>query len=161
MSASSGRTVRGRRRSSRRCSAVGTRPREASGSDTASNRRTSRSRRSSSTSAIEGRALASYDGGWADYVRLREERRAVAEAPPPKQRKQRTQVAAKPAPKRPSELERLEAEIAEREGAVGELERRLAEDWGDVEKLAEHRRARDELQALLERWETLFERAQT
>ena len=58
-------------------------------------------------------------------------------------------------------MERLEAEIAGREGDVAELERRLAEDWSNVETLAAHRRARDELQALLERWETLFERAQT
>jgi hypothetical protein len=44
---------------------------------------------------------------------------------------------------------------------VAELERRLAEDWNDVETLAAHREARDELQALLQRWETAFERAQT
>jgi hypothetical protein len=37
----------------------------------------------------------------------------------------------------------------------------LAEDWNDVETLAAHRHARDELQALLQRWETAFERAQT
>ena len=43
---------------------------------------------------------------------------------------------------------------------VAELERRLADDWGDVETLAAHRRARDELQALLARWEELFERSQ-
>jgi len=66
--------------------------------------------------------------------------------------------AAKPA--QPTELDRLESEIAGREAAVAELERRLAEDWGDVETLAAHRRARDELRALLERWEAAFERAQ-
>ena len=44
---------------------------------------------------------------------------------------------------------------------MGDLERRLADDWGDVDVLAQHRRAREELQSLLERWETLFERAQT
>ena len=113
------------------------------------------------TLAIEERALTPYDGGWADYVRIRDERRAAAEEPVTKPRKERAKVAAKPAPNRPSELERLEAEIAARESAVAELERGLAEDWSDVEKLAEHRRARDELQTLLERWETLFERAQT
>ena len=114
------------------------------------------------TLAIEERRLASYDGGWADYVRVREERRAAAETPEPKQRKEAAKPAAsKPLPQRPSELERLEAEIAKRESAVAELERRLAEDWSNVQTLAAHRRARDELQALLERWETLFERAQT
>jgi len=44
---------------------------------------------------------------------------------------------------------------------VAELERQLAEDWNDVETLAQHRRARDELQALLQQWERLFERAHT
>ena len=44
---------------------------------------------------------------------------------------------------------------------MAELERRLAEDWNDVELLAAHRHARDELTALLQRWERLFERAQT
>jgi ATP-binding cassette subfamily F protein 3 len=108
------------------------------------------------TLAIEGKQLSSYDGGWAEYVRAREARATpapVVEKPrkTPKARPQR-----KPAP---SELDRLEAEIAERETAVADLERRLAEDWNDVETLAAHRRARDELQALLERWESAFERA--
>jgi uncharacterized coiled-coil protein SlyX len=61
---------------------------------------------------------------------------------------------------RPSELERLEAEIAAREQEVAELERRLADDWSNVETLAAHKRSRDALTALLERWEALFE-AQT
>ena len=43
---------------------------------------------------------------------------------------------------------------------VADLERRLAEDWTNLDTLAEHRRARDELQALLARWESLFEEAQ-
>ncbi len=115
------------------------------------------------TLAIEDRQLGSYDGGWAEYVRRREERRQAATAPAePKRPKARPQPE-RPEPKRaaPTELDRLESEIASREAAVADLERRLAEDWSDVETLAAHRRARDELQALLERWETVFERAQT
>jgi C4-dicarboxylate-specific signal transduction histidine kinase len=54
----------------------------------------------------------------------------------------------------------LEAEIAAREQAVAELEQQLAEDWGNADTLAAHRAARDELQALLARWEQLFEQAQ-
>jgi ATP-binding cassette subfamily F protein 3 len=108
------------------------------------------------TLAIEEQQLNSYDGGWAEYVRQREARRAPepVAAKAPRQAKPR-------APKRnnPTELERIESEIAERESAVVELERRLAEDWNDVEMLAAHRRARDELQALLQRWEQLFESA--
>ena len=44
---------------------------------------------------------------------------------------------------------------------IAELERKLADDWTDVDLVAAHRRARDELQALLARWEELFERAQS
>ena len=112
------------------------------------------------TLAIEDKQLNSYDGGWADYVREREARAAPPPpapepktAKPPKQRAPR-----KPAP---SELERIEAQIAQRESVVADLERRLAEDWNDVETLAAHRQARHELQALLQRWETMFDRAQT
>jgi ATP-binding cassette subfamily F protein 3 len=113
------------------------------------------------TIAIEDRRLNSYDGGWAEYVRQRETRAAPPPPPPPVERK-----AAKPRKqpakaKAPSELERIEAQIAEHETTVAELERRLAEDWNDVEMLAAHRHARDELQTLLQRWERLFERAQT
>ena len=113
------------------------------------------------TLAIEDRQLNSYDGGWAEYVRLREARTAE---PAPPARREAGQAQRKPRAARrptPTELERIEAEIAEREHTVADLERQLAEDWNDVETLAAHRRARDELQALLQRWETVFERAQT
>jgi uncharacterized coiled-coil protein SlyX len=63
-------------------------------------------------------------------------------------------------PRRPSELEEVEARIAAQEEAVADLERKLADDWGDLELLTAHRAARDELQSLLDRWETLFEQAQ-
>ena len=112
------------------------------------------------TLAIEERQLNSYDGGWADYVRLRGERTAVSEPPPvPKQPRQRRPRSQRPPSQ--TELQRIETQIAEREEKVADLERRLAEDWNDVEMLAAHRQARDELQALLQRWETAFERAQT
>src|SRR5947209_7798306 len=112
------------------------------------------------TLAIEDGELRSYDGGWADYVRARDARTAPAPPPSPAPPKRK---AAKPAPapaRRPSELDRVEVEIAAHEETVSQLERRLADDWSDVETLAAHRRARDELQALLARWEELFERSQ-
>ena len=59
-----------------------------------------------------------------------------------------------------SELELVESSIQERELEIADLERRLAEDWGDAEILAAHKVAREELQGLLERWEQLFESAQ-
>jgi ATP-binding cassette subfamily F protein 3 len=113
------------------------------------------------TLAIEDLQLNSYDGGWAEYVRAREARAAPSPSPSPPPKAAKTQKARPPRKPAPSELERIEAQIAERESTVADLERRLAEDWNDVETLAAHRHARDELQALLERWETAFERAQT
>jgi ATP-binding cassette subfamily F protein 3 len=111
------------------------------------------------TLAIEDRQLSSYEGGWAEYVRAREAR--AEPAPPPVVEKAKPRKRPAPQRERPTELERLEAEIAQRETTVADLERRLAEDWNDVEALAAHRRARDELQTLLQRWETLFERVHT
>jgi ATP-binding cassette subfamily F protein 3 len=110
------------------------------------------------TLAIEDGTLNSYDGGWADYVRQRE---ALAEPPPAPAPERKPKPAKEPRPvtRQPTRLERLEAEIERQEQTVAELEQRLADDWGDVDTLAAHRRARDELQALLERWEELFEQA--
>jgi len=65
-----------------------------------------------------------------------------------------------PKPKGPSELERIEALIASAEAELALLEERLAEDWSNVETLAAHKRSRDALASLLERWEQLFEQAQ-
>jgi ATP-binding cassette subfamily F protein 3 len=107
--------------------------------------------------AIEERTLRSYDGGWAEYQQRQVEPEPEAPAPTPRREKPR------PAPKEPrgpSELELLEGQIAEREAAVAELERRLSEDWSDVNVLDAHRQARDELQGLLSRWERLFDEAQ-
>ena len=105
--------------------------------------------------AIEDGTLRSYDGGWAEYIA----RRAEREAPPPPTEKPREppKPKAQPVRRRPSELDRLESEIAAREQTIADLERKLAEDWADVETLTAHRRARDELKSLLERWEALFE----
>ncbi len=114
------------------------------------------------TLAIEDGELRAYDGGWAELLRVREEREARAKPEPSAERP-------KPAPKRavpkakarrPSALERIEAEIAVREAEVAELEKKLADDWTDVDVLAAHKRSRDALTALLERWEQLFDQAQ-
>jgi ATP-binding cassette, subfamily F, member 3 len=108
--------------------------------------------------AIEDGTIHSYDGGWADYAqRQAEPEPEPAKPAPPRKEKPRPEPV-KPA--RPKALEQLEGEISQQEEAVAELERRLADDWSDVETLAAHRRARDELQALISRWERLFEEAQ-
>jgi ATP-binding cassette, subfamily F, member 3 len=111
------------------------------------------------TLAIENRSLRSYEGGWAELVRRREERQRAEEPAPPKVKKKAK--AAPPKQGGPTPLEVVEAEIARQEEAVAELERRLADDWGNVELLTAHRAARDELQQLLARWEQLFERSAT
>jgi ATP-binding cassette, subfamily F, member 3 len=112
------------------------------------------------TLAIEDGELHSYDGGWAEMLRRREERGARAAAAP-ESKPERKPKPAKPRPPRPTELERLETEIAAREAEVADLEQQLAADWSNVETLAAHKSSRDALQALLSRWEQLFEQAST
>ena len=123
------------------------------------------------TLAIEAGTIRSYDGGWADYVQASPlwtksanggagpvsetgEGSSRRKTRPERPRTERAR------PKRATELEQVEARIAEQEATVADLERKLADDWGDLELLTAHRAARDELQSLLDRWETLFEQAQ-
>jgi ATP-binding cassette subfamily F protein 3 len=106
--------------------------------------------------AIESGRLVPYAGGWAEYLRLRD----LATEPPPKPPRPPKE---RPRPSRSdgtSPLELVEREIARTEGRVKELERKLAEDWADVDLVSAHRVARDDLTALLARWERLFEEAQ-
>jgi multidrug resistance efflux pump len=80
----------------------------------------------------------------------------VADAPappPPKPRRERPKRPPKPAP---SALELVEAEVERAEARLADVEQKLADDWADVELVAAHKRARDDLQRLLERWEALF-----
>src|SRR6185437_8152453 len=105
--------------------------------------------------AIEDGALRSFEGGWAEYAQRRAE--PAEPAPEPRIRKEKPKQERAP---RPSELEELEGRIGRQEEAVAELERRLADDWSDVDALAAHRQAREELQRLISRWEQLFEEAQ-
>jgi ATP-binding cassette subfamily F protein 3 len=108
--------------------------------------------------AVEQHVLRSYDGGWADLQLARSS--APATEPPPKEKQARPQRI-RPARKvPPSPLELTEARIAETEVRVAELERKLADDWTNMDVLAAHRAARDELQRLLTEWEELFAAAQ-
>jgi ATP-binding cassette subfamily F protein 3 len=104
--------------------------------------------------AVEDGGIASYAGGWADYVRAQE---AEVPAPPPEKPKAKPERPRRPAKPKPTPLELVEAEVARAEERVADLERRLAEDWGDAELVAQHRTARDDLAALISRWEALFE----
>jgi ATP-binding cassette subfamily F protein 3 len=107
--------------------------------------------------AIEDGRLRSYDGGWADLERERSAP-ATAPAPPPPVGTAKP-VRPRPVKRSPSELERLEVEIGAAEARVAELERTLSDDWTNMDVLTAHRAARDELTALLARWEVLFEEA--
>src|SRR4051794_22716996 len=112
------------------------------------------------TLAIEDNELHAYDGGWAEMLRRREERAARAAEPVVVVKKTKATKPRQGAKPRPSELERIEAQIASAEAEVADLEKRLAADWSNVETLAAHKRSRDALASLLERWEQLFEQAQ-
>ena len=110
--------------------------------------------------AVEDGTLRSYPGGWADYVRIRAGEDAPP-APPPKEQPAKAKPApAQAKPPQPNELERIETSIEEREAELAELERKLAEDWGDADTLAAHKTVRDDLKRLLARWEELFDAAQ-
>ena len=108
------------------------------------------------TLAIEDGTIRVYDGGWADLVRSRAERRGeeTKEERPAKASKPRPAAQAKPGP---DPLAAVEREIEAKERRIGELEERLAADWSDVDTIAAHRLAREELQTLLARWETMLE----
>jgi ATP-binding cassette subfamily F protein 3 len=103
--------------------------------------------------AVENGRIASYPGGWADYVRAQE---GEVAAPPvvtaPKREKPK-----RPSKPKPTPIELVEAEVARAEARVAELERSLAEDWHDAALVAAHRDARDDLAGLISRWEALFE----
>jgi ATP-binding cassette subfamily F protein 3 len=103
--------------------------------------------------AVEDHAIASYPGGWADYVRAQEADGPPPLPPPPKEKREKPKRPAKP---KPSALELVEGEVERAEARVAELEQKLAADWGDVELLASHKAAREDLEALLKRWEALF-----
>jgi ATP-binding cassette, subfamily F, member 3 len=115
------------------------------------------------TLAIEDGTVRSYDGGWAEYVARREEAarsRAPSVTPAADVKKPARKARERPKAARPSELETLEKQIAMQEEAIAALEQRLAQDWGDVDAVAAHKHARDQLEALLARWERLFEASQ-
>jgi ATP-binding cassette subfamily F protein 3 len=110
--------------------------------------------------AVEDRRIVSFPGGWADYARAQAEDAGPPTAAPVPVRPKREQPR-RPAKPKPTALELVELEVARAEERVAELEQKLAADWGDPSLLTAHREARDDLAALLERWENVFEEAQT
>jgi ATP-binding cassette subfamily F protein 3 len=102
--------------------------------------------------AIEDQAVVSFPGGWAEVL----ERRAPEPAAP-KEPRQKREKPPPPRPKGPTPLELVEREIARTEERIAELERKLADDWTNVDLVSAHRAARQDLTALFERWESLLE----
>jgi len=115
--------------------------------------------------AIEDGRIVSYPGGWADYEHAQKNESLPAPVPASAKPKREPRpvkarpVKARPVKAQPSALEAVEAEVARAEARVAELEISLAADWGDVVLLDAHKAARDELAALIARWEALFEQA--
>jgi hypothetical protein len=75
-----------------------------------------------------------------------------------KARKERPRPERRPGP---TPIELVEREIGRTEERIAELEKQLAGDWTNVDLVTAHRAAREDLTALLGRWEKLFEDAAT
>jgi ATP-binding cassette subfamily F protein 3 len=131
----------------------------------------------SRTVAVEDGTLHSYDGGWADYLRMREERRALEEAalaaaaaadrPKPRRTgaKPNGNGAVRPARSKNAirEAQKLEREIEAAEAALQALEGELADPaaWADPERAAasteRHTAARRVVEELYTRYERVAE----
>ena len=122
--------------------------------------------------ALEGDgALRLYPGGYTTYHEMREERErqekeAAAPKPAPRPAKAAPEISAKPAKlsyKEQRELEALEAEIAQLEERLPELNEAIAAAGGDYQKMhalaAEQGAATARLEAAMARWEELAARA--
>jgi ATP-binding cassette, subfamily F, member 3 len=113
--------------------------------------------------AVEDQRIVSFPGGWADYVRAQAEEGASAQVAAPTPRHEgspRREKPRRPERPKPTALELVELEVERAEERVAALEQKLAADWGDVALLTAHRDAREDLAALLVRWESVFEEAQ-
>ncbi|MEA2495388.1 MAG: ATP-binding cassette, subfamily er 3 [Thermoleophilaceae bacterium] len=117
------------------------------------------------TLAIEGHKVASYHGGWADYVRVRDERKAAAE--PPKVVKERKKERDKPKPAvskgRSKRIATLEREVSQAEAALKKLEDELADPdaWssptGSERSAQRHAEAKSRIDELYEELVALSE----
>ena len=118
------------------------------------------------TVAVEDGTLRSYEGGWADYVRAREERRAAAaEAPkaakngkPAREKPDRSQSG--PSKNQQKRIAQLEREIAAAEAALSALEDELADpaSWSSPTSTERNTKRHAEARAAVER---LYEQLET
>jgi len=109
------------------------------------------------TVALEDQTLNSYVGGWPEYLRVREERAALAAAPKIKPVKAPKPAAAKAA--RPVDNSKLEAQIEKAEAALAAIEDELAgpDAWSTPQRSAEssakHEAAKAAVEELYARYE--------
>jgi ATP-binding cassette subfamily F protein 3 len=120
----------------------------------------------SRTVAVEDGTLHSYDGGWPEYLRVREEREEAERVSKRTKPAAAAKPAAVPAAEPPSknqarEAKKLEAEIERAEARLRTLEEELADPsaWNDPRSAAKstklHAEAKQALERLYARWETL------
>jgi ATP-binding cassette, subfamily F, member 3 len=117
----------------------------------------------SRTVAVEDGRLRSYSGGWAEYLRAREERRESASRPPrPPERTERPKRTREgPSKNTLRQREQLEREIEAAEAALKSLEDELADPaaWAAPDRAAQssarHDAARRAVDALYAEWERI------
>jgi ATP-binding cassette subfamily F protein 3 len=115
------------------------------------------------TIAVQDGGLRSYAGGWAEYVRVRAERRESARSAPARERAPREpgrrERAAGPSKNQQRRRAELERRIAQAEGALSALEDELGDPgaWSDPDRAAEstarHEAARRAVEELYVEWE--------
>ena len=109
------------------------------------------------TLAIEDGTIRAYDGGWAEYADRRAERERAETPLRPVRVNAKASRKPPPVPRETGGLAPLEREIEAQERLLAALEADLAADWANADKVAAHRRAREELSALVARWEALVD----
>jgi ATP-binding cassette subfamily F protein 3 len=119
------------------------------------------------TVAVEDGTLRSYEGGWAEYVRLREERRAAAASAPKgakngskPAREKPARAATGPSKNQQKRIAQLEREIAAAEAALSALEDELADpsSWSSPTSTERNAQRHAEARAAVER---LYEQLET
>src|SRR5215213_2686298 len=117
------------------------------------------------TVAVEDKALRSYVGGWAEYLRVREERvqdeRTAKRAKPKPAPTPAPRASSVPSKNQRRQAERLEREIEQAEAGLKALEEELADPaaWSSPDRTAKstrrHDTAKRRLKDLYEQWEAV------
>ncbi len=120
----------------------------------------------SRTLVIEGEALTSHPGGWAEYRSSVEQERAASAAGAREPKRGRPPRPAGASKNRKADLARLEREVEKAEADFRRLEDELADPshWSDPRRsaraTARHEAARAKLDELIARWEAAAERVE-